>query len=156
MPSARHLELERFVRIIFLTMFSGVLCAWSSCLRQGWSALENEWLEAAGFGGSFALFVSPFIIPALIWRPLPKSAALMLPCSMLAAFLGGYSVGVFGYFLGMAVMVPLAWFARWRLPDIRPPADPPFQCSACGYSLKGLPHLRCPECGHNNNQSRKT
>ena len=155
MPSTRQIEKERIVRIIFLTMLGGLLCAWSASLRQGWDSLTNEWLEGGAFGGSFALLCSPLVIAALIRRPLLKSAAFMLPISMLAAFLGGYSVGVLGYFVGMSVLVLLAWVARWRLPDLRPPADP-YACAECGYSLMGLPHRRCPECGHNNNPAHNT
>ena len=28
-------------------------------------------------------------------------------------------------------------------------------CASCGYSLRGLPHLRCPECGTENEPGRR-
>lgn len=52
-------------------------------------------------------------------------------------------------FLFMVIAISMPWsmlcitFTRLRLPIVYPPGC----CQKCGYSLRGLHHARCPECG---------
>ncbi len=149
----------RCLEIILASIGGGMLSGLSVGAGLSWLSYVDEWAGACAIGGVIGLLASPFMIAALFWRPLGRSFAIILPPTMLLAFLGVQTEHFILATMFIPVYVLTAFIARGRLPDIRtlPPLSDPDLCKTCCYSLKGQPRVahvagcpsrRCPECGH--------
>jgi len=150
----------RCLEIILASIGGGMLSGLAVGAGLSWLSYVDEWAGACAIGGVIGLLASPVMIAALYWRPLGPSFLIILPPTMLVAFLGAQTDRFILAVMFIPVYVLTAFIARGRLPDIRtlPPLSDPDLCKTCGYSLKGLPSIahavyslpgrRCPECGH--------
>lgn len=87
------------------------------------------------------LLLAVLFSPAVIWIGVPAGGFVESLCAMFPVFM------LAAMFAGTALL--------WRAPDVPNPADTLIAdhltrvlvCPSCGYSLRGLREVRCPECG---------